>query len=131
MHFAITLNRYVEEKKRSGNYINRNRDHCGNEVCISSRYYCRFIIIISSSRGQYVKKTLLHLKLLVIGRCIAESAVHLTRTRRRRSATCATTKTGCTCKLNYSREPGSTWGRPSTRMRNASRLLVKLVIKPY
>lgn len=47
--------------------------------------------------------------------------------------TCAaTTKTGCTCKLNYSREPSSTWGGgPSTGMRNASRLLVKLVIKPY
>lgn len=95
------------EKKRNGNYINRNRDHCGNTVCISSCYYCRCIIIISSSRIR--QENALHLKLLVIGRCIAESAVHLTRTRRRRSATCAaTTKTGCTCKLNYSREPGST-----------------------
>lgn len=28
------------EKKLSGNYINRNRDHCGNVmVCILSRYY--------------------------------------------------------------------------------------------
>lgn len=74
-----------------------------NKIVLHRDAIIAVIIITSSSQAR--RENALRLQLLVIGRCIAESARSLNPNTKKKARTYATTtKTGCTCKLNYTRE---------------------------